>query len=795
MAGLKQLIQEVHRRSLWQVLLIYIAAGWVVFEIVQTVTEGLGLPQWFPAFAALLLLIGLPIVLATAFVQEGGPPLGRTDPTLLPGAELESEARPREVAGARRLFTWRNAISGGVLALALWGVVATGWLVFEGRPERETVQSAMTPAPGIAVLPFRVVGPEAELWREGIMDILSTNLEGVPGLRKIDPRAVLSHWRREIGEGAEPLDEQAAVRVPAAVGARSALMGSMVGSAAEVRIMAQVYDVQDGELRGSAQVEGSPDSILALADLLTLTLLRAGVVGESAALPKLALSRITTTSVEALKAYLRGEQQRRRSRWGEAIAEFTRAIEADSTFALAFARLVNVHGWVEGAGSPQARRYHRLARRFAHRLSERDALHMRASDQQGEGRLAAIETLQELVARYPDDVEAWYSLAEAYAHVGDQGLYSPDRYREAFRRALALDPGFGPAYPHLIEDAFARHDSADAWQLLGGYRRIEPVSMHLQGYALAYELVWGDSDAQATAWAAIDTIKSLALGVATNGLRHFPETWPDLRRVLETLQMPRHATQSRRALFRMADIQLKRGRVREARETLSRVGDRTAARISLIWHLLGYADTSAARRGADVLAAEPDRDRLLIGAFAAFEGRWEDVEREIAALRSDAERVLSNGDSLAAADRRALARAVYGYAALRRRDLRTAAEALEESLPRLPRLRVTGAGFRQIHGMLRYELGRALLEMDRSQETERYLLSVSSQRILAQWYNSTPAEFYLGQTYEALGDGEKAKLHYARFVRWWEDCDPELRPLWERGRQALARLAREPVSN
>ena len=47
LSGLKQLIQEVHRRSLWQVLLIYIAAGWVVFEIVQTVTEGLGLPTWF----------------------------------------------------------------------------------------------------------------------------------------------------------------------------------------------------------------------------------------------------------------------------------------------------------------------------------------------------------------------------------------------------------------------------------------------------------------------------------------------------------------------------------------------------------------------------------------------------------------------------------------------------------------------------------------------------------------------------------------------------------------------------
>ena len=45
MDRLKTLITEVHRRSLWQVLLIYVGAGWVVFEIVQTVTEGLGLPQ------------------------------------------------------------------------------------------------------------------------------------------------------------------------------------------------------------------------------------------------------------------------------------------------------------------------------------------------------------------------------------------------------------------------------------------------------------------------------------------------------------------------------------------------------------------------------------------------------------------------------------------------------------------------------------------------------------------------------------------------------------------------------
>ena len=66
MSGLKRLIHEIHRRSLWQVLGIYLLASWVVFQVVQTLTEGLGQPDWVPPFAFVLLLIGLPIVMATA---------------------------------------------------------------------------------------------------------------------------------------------------------------------------------------------------------------------------------------------------------------------------------------------------------------------------------------------------------------------------------------------------------------------------------------------------------------------------------------------------------------------------------------------------------------------------------------------------------------------------------------------------------------------------------------------------------------------------------------------------------
>ncbi len=74
MSSLKQLIQEVHRRSLWQVLLVYVGASWVVLEAADVMVSRLALPEWVYGAAIVLLLVGLPIVLATAFVQEGVTP-------------------------------------------------------------------------------------------------------------------------------------------------------------------------------------------------------------------------------------------------------------------------------------------------------------------------------------------------------------------------------------------------------------------------------------------------------------------------------------------------------------------------------------------------------------------------------------------------------------------------------------------------------------------------------------------------------------------------------------------------
>ncbi len=55
-----------------------------------------------------------------------------------------------------------------------------------------------------------------------------------------------------------------------------------------------------------------------------------------------------------------------------------------------------------------------------------------------------------------------------------------------------------------------------------------------------------------------------------------------------------------------------------------------------------------------------------------------------------------------------------------------------------------------------------------------------------------PSHLRRAELYEELGDDERARRHYARFLELWQDPDPELRPMVESARHALERLTAEP---
>lgn len=149
---IRRLIGEIHRRSLWQVTAIYLGSSWVVLQVTQHVVAQFHLPEWTYGAALMLLLLGLPIVLATAFVQEGGP---RTDPSLPPAEQPARPARGVRERGSddwsHRMLTWRNAFVGAIGATALWGVVAAGWLLVAPSQGREAHPAGEEPA-GIRAL-------------------------------------------------------------------------------------------------------------------------------------------------------------------------------------------------------------------------------------------------------------------------------------------------------------------------------------------------------------------------------------------------------------------------------------------------------------------------------------------------------------------------------------------------------------------------------------------------------------------------------------------------------------------
>ncbi len=118
---------------MWQVLSVYALMSWGSIELVTFATRVAGLPLWTPAMAGGLLLIGLPITLATAVVQEGIPWLrieDLVDPNELEGltpdqVHVVPEAHPMYGVG---LLTWRNAILGGVMAAALLATSVVSYL-------------------------------------------------------------------------------------------------------------------------------------------------------------------------------------------------------------------------------------------------------------------------------------------------------------------------------------------------------------------------------------------------------------------------------------------------------------------------------------------------------------------------------------------------------------------------------------------------------------------------------------------------------------------------------------------
>jgi eukaryotic-like serine/threonine-protein kinase len=474
MNRLLHLVHEVHRRSLWQVLAIYLGASWLVLQVVSLIVQHLALPAWVTPVALVLLLVGLPIVLATAFVQEGVQlPRRAAERRAEPDAAIPSASVPARPA---TLLTWRNALVGGVLAFASLGLVGSGYVGLRAAGLIGAEQATKVDANAVAILPFRVTGDSSLVFlREGMLDLVAPKLPGDGGgPRALDSRSTLVAYRRA-AQRAE-LGEPEALALARSLGAGRVLLGEVVGVPGGLSLSARLLGTGRSGAVAQTTLEGPVDSLPRLVDRMVAQLL-ARDAGEDAR----RLETLTSASLPALRHYLVGQQAYRSGQFDVAVARFREAITIDSTFVLAGLYLAFAHGWERETGADWSRGI-AVAQAGRDRLSERDRALLDALVGAGGPRspVTHVRDWEKALDRAGNQAEAWYGYGDAFFHSGQQAGY-PDaleRARNALRRAVELDSTLAPALHHLVEvelmlgDLPAARGHADRYfQLAGSGRR------------------------------------------------------------------------------------------------------------------------------------------------------------------------------------------------------------------------------------------------------------------------------------------------------------------------------------
>jgi DNA-binding SARP family transcriptional activator/TolB-like protein len=308
----------------------------------------------------------------------------------------------------------------------------------------------------VAIFPFSTrVDPRLGYLREGFADLLSADLDGAGSLHTVDARSLLAYLEHQ-PQVSNPDDARAVAR---RFGAGRFVLGSIVEAGAQLRVTASVYDAQHmDEPTSRASASGKPDELFAIVDSVARQLLAERADERHEHLARVAAS--TTSSLDALKAYLDGEAEFRAGRYDAATSDFRRAVAEDSTFALAYYRLSVAADW-NSAPDDLPRRAAEEATRYASRLSEHDRLVLEAMQAWRDGDYDLAETrYRQVLSRHDDDVESWYQLGEVLFHGNPLRGHPIVESRPAFERVLRFDSRNREALIHLARVAAVAHDMA-----------------------------------------------------------------------------------------------------------------------------------------------------------------------------------------------------------------------------------------------------------------------------------------------------------------------------------------------
>jgi tetratricopeptide (TPR) repeat protein len=749
-ASVRSQAEHVLRKSApGRVAFLFGIATGVVVALVFLATRVFGLPDWVWIGSAGLMALGFPIVMYTSRVERKRAKLAHT-------GELRFVAPPAH----HELFTWRRAITGGVIALGALAFAAVGYATARALgigPAGTLLSSGVVGAEDRFVLAdFVNRTPDSSLGTS-VTEALRVDLGQSRVVRILSDREVATALTRMTLLSGTPLTDSIAIELARREGAKAVISGEVQTLGSGFVLTGRVIEAATGETRAAVRATAS-DAGQLLSALNDLSGQLRERVGESLRSIRASepLDQVTTRSMVALQHYSVGSRIFATGNMEESVVELRKAVEADSQFAMAWRRLASALG---NLGAPRSQVVEATRRAFL----ERD-------------RLTPLErALTE--ATYYRNVEP-----------------DLDRSIAAHRAALAIDSLNTIANNNLGLVLNQLERFAEAEVPLRRQLRKEPSrSLYINlANSLTAQGKWAEAESLAQdAEHHIPGAATLPAGIRSTAARRAR----DFRR-MDSLQAPFRgqrldAVSQEGFDFAEVDANIALGRHAAALDQLDRMAARKAASdpSEALELALSRAfdaaildgDRVASRRHlAEAMRRYPiepipvvDRPHNALGSLYAWLGDVEGVRRmrrERTASIPAAERTPQ--DSVFWDAREALARGDLRETITLRREA-----ARLSNCARCPLY--DEAAFWDRLGLpdsARVALERAVTthptDKDETEDTYFY----------------APALRRLGELAEARGDRAAARDYYQRFVDVWRDADPKFQPQVAEARHRLATL-------
>jgi tetratricopeptide (TPR) repeat protein len=207
-------------------------------------------------------------------------------------------------------------------------------------------------------------------------------------------------------------------------------------------LTSQLVDVATGTVAASQRITGAAgERIFPTVDELAVE------IKNDLALPAAAreepdrpVADVTTHSPEAYRHYLDGEDYFFKLYWTEAAESYKRALEFDSTFAMAYARLSRVDV------PSERKKMIAKAVQYSDKVSQKEKHYIRSREARLSGNYGlAIEELQKIVERYPQEKQAF--LAQGVVYWNQLG--EPEKAIPLFTKSIEIDPLYKLPYNML----------------------------------------------------------------------------------------------------------------------------------------------------------------------------------------------------------------------------------------------------------------------------------------------------------------------------------------------------------